>query len=93
MIVFLGGFPPGGNRGLVLGGGGGGRRRGKGSNEIRNDSTLGRLEFSIPDEVYGDLSREERAVMVFQEQRLLLYQLIELSSSVTDMEESDHEYK
>lgn len=89
MIVFLCGFPPGGNRGLVLGGGGGR----KGSHEIRNDSTLGRLEFSIPDEVYGDLSREERAVMVFQEQRLLLYQLIELSSSTTDMEESDHEYK
>lgn len=53
-VEFVGLFPPRGDGWLVCQGFGR-RKRGK---EIRNDGTLGGVEFTVPDEINGDLTGE-----------------------------------
>lgn len=77
VVVFVSGFPPRGNWWL----GCGVFRRGERGDEIGENSSLGRLETAVPDEIDRDFASEERAFVVLELQLLIVLSWLSGKSS------------
>lgn len=90
MVVFLGGFPPLGNRRLVA------LRRsrgGKGSDKIRDNSPLGRFELAIPNQIDSNFARKKGTIVVCQELRLVLHHFTQYPTGQRDLKQRDDKEK